>query len=129
MQTIVLPDVEIPQDFKPRAVFDVHLDCIRVLTRDTSVCEVRIDEFITIFRDNAPLPGSPTYVGFSLKGVNHLLNEFGFDLHASYKLADIMDAIVRNRPASTMAVLLDLISIGEEIKQCELDFSDTLEIA
>ncbi len=119
MQTIVLPEVEIPNDFKPHAIFDVHLDCIRVLTCDTSVCEVRVDESITMFRDNNPLPGSSDYVGFALKGVNHLMNELGLSEDHAYTLAEIVDAIVEHRPASTMAIVLSLYGdkLNEEVKQ------------
>lgn len=123
MQTINLPEVEVPVDFKPCASFDAHLDCIRVLTRDTSVCEMRLDESFSVFLDNMPVPGGATYVGFSVKGVNHMLNEFGLDTSASYKLADVLDAIVQHRPASMMRVMLDLLSIEDEVKECELSFS------
>ena len=122
MENITLPDVTIPDDFKPSASFDAHLDCIRVLTRDTSVCEMRLDESFSVFRDNMPLPGGARYVGFSVKGVNHMLNEFGLDASASYKLADVLDAIVQHRPASMMRVMLDLLSIEDEVKDCELSF-------
>lgn len=124
MNTITLPSVKMPKDFKPCASFDAHLDCIRVMTRDTSVCEMRLDESFSVFRDNMPLPGGAKYVGFSVKGVNHMLNEFGFDTSVSYKLADVLDAIVQHRPASMMRVMLDLLSIEEEVKECELSFAD-----
>jgi hypothetical protein len=130
MQTIELPDVQIPEDFKPHAIFDVHLDCIRVLTRDTSVCEVRVDEFITMFRDNSPLPSGSQYVGFSLKGINHLMNEVGLSEDHSYTLAEIVDAIVKHRPASTMAIVLDLYagSLNDDVRQSSVNFSQQREL-
>ena len=129
MQTIILPDVEMPQDFKPCASFDAHLDCIRVVTRDTSICEMRLDESFSVFRDNMPMPGGAKYVGFSVKGVNHMLNEFGLDTSASYRLADVLDAIVQHRHASMMRVMLDLLSLEEEVKDCQLNFEAVSEAA
>ncbi|MEL7211046.1 MAG: hypothetical protein AAGK92_00195 [Pseudomonadota bacterium] len=129
MQSFELPEGQIPQDFRPHAIFDVHLDCIRVLTRDTSFCEIRVDPFITVFRDNSPLPGGSHYVGFALKGINHLLNELGLDINASYTLADIVDAIVRHRPASTMAIVLDLYksNLADDVRESTVDLSTLRE--
>lgn len=109
MNLIALPHVEIPQEFTPCAVFDVHLDCIRVLVRDVSVCEVRVDPNLTVFRENFYSGFGSPYVGFTLKGVNHLLHEIGLGGKEAYRLSEIVDAIVRERPATVMAVVLDLI--------------------
>lgn len=109
--TILLPEVEMNPAFVPHAVFDVHLDCIRVLIRDASVTEVRIDEDLTVYRDNFPVNFGSEYVGFTLKGVNHLLHELGMEFDRAYKVSEILDAIVKQRPASTMAVILDLIKV------------------
>jgi hypothetical protein len=118
---IDLPDVEIPDAFKPCAVFDVHLDCIRVLVRDVSVCEVRIDESLTVYRENFPSGFGRPYVGFALKGVNHLLYGLGLEEREAVRLSEILDAIVNQRPATVMAVVLDLIRepLGD-IGDCEI---------
>ncbi|SRR6266446_1531766 len=59
--------------FKPVAYFDEELDCVRVIIRDCSVTEVRINEHLTIAEDNYPTNPADRYVGFTVKGVRHFL--------------------------------------------------------
>lgn len=54
--------------FKPRADYFEDMDCIRVVLRDCSICEYRINPFLTIWHDNDP-NSDPSPVGFALKGV------------------------------------------------------------
>lgn len=126
-QTINLPEVDFPVGFQPCAVFDVHLDCIRVLTRNASVREVRIDADLTVFRENFPSGFGSSIVGFSLKGVNHLMHELGFDSGRAYKLSELLDAIVKKRPTTTMSVILELIRdpLGE-VAETEITFTESL---
>jgi hypothetical protein len=57
-------------DFRPFAVFDAPLDCIRVGWRDCSVTEIRINDLLTVLEANYPsVPGASEIVGFSIKGV------------------------------------------------------------
>ena len=123
--TILLPEAEMIPAFVPHAVFDVHLDCIRVLIRDASVTEIRCDEYVTVYRDNFPTDFSSEYVGFTLKGVNHLLHELGMEFDRSYKVSEILDAIVKQRPASLMAVIFGLIKVPlAAAADCEVRISD-----
>src|SRR5262245_32036706 len=38
--------------FKPFVIFDERLDCIRVVARDCSVTEIRINTLLTVLEDN-----------------------------------------------------------------------------
>ena len=60
-------------DFRPCAYFDDRLDCIRVVIKDCSVLETRINPVLTLLEDNyyAESKGSPRYVGFTIKGASH----------------------------------------------------------
>jgi hypothetical protein len=82
------------QEFRPFAVFDQPLDCIRVITRDCSVTEIRIDDFLTVLEANYPVSGSDEYVGFTIKGVAHLCESHGIPASGPWKLADFLDAIL-----------------------------------
>ncbi|MDD9715823.1 hypothetical protein PVW48_03660 [Dinoroseobacter sp. PD6] len=107
-QTNELVGLEIP-DFQPVAYFDKHMDCIRVLTHDRSVCEVRIDDTFTLHRCNHRSDTDPKYVGFTIKGVRHLFSEIGLPQEGVYRLADIVDRIVKTMPGSAVAAITDLI--------------------
>jgi hypothetical protein len=51
----------------------------------------------------------PEYVGFSIKGVRHLVSEIGLPLEGVYRLADLISRIVNHRPGSAMSELLRII--------------------
>lgn len=95
------------KEFRPFAHYDQFLDCIRVYTHDRSVTEQRIDESITLFRCNHATKFDPKYVGFSLKGVSHALNEIGLPMNRAYKLAELIDKIVKGRPSFVNYALLE----------------------
>lgn len=58
--------------FRPCAVFDEQLDCVRVNWRDCSQVEERINQWLTLCYDNYP-DGQTRLVGFNLKGVAHAM--------------------------------------------------------
>ena len=60
--------------FKPVAYYDEQLDCVRIIVRDCSVTEKRINEFLTIAEDNYPATVADRYVGFTVKGVRHFIS-------------------------------------------------------
>jgi hypothetical protein len=107
--TISLPEGAELMKFVPVAYYDKHMDCIRVLTLNRSVTEHRIDEFFTVCECNHRGPCDPQYVGFTIKGVRHLFNEIGIPLDGVYRLTDLINRIIKHRPASAMAELLRLI--------------------
>src|SRR5437667_8827373 len=79
-------------EFRPFAVFDEPLDCIRVVLRDCSATEVRIDGLLTVLEANYPLvEGQSEIVGFTIKGVAHLCETQGISPSAPWTLADFLD--------------------------------------
>lgn len=106
---ITLPDGVALEEFRPVAYFDKHMDCIRVLTHDRSVTEHRINEFYTLHELNDPGRLDPKYVGFTIKGVRALFAEVGLSLDHSYKLAEVIDRLVKYKPGSVMSETLSLI--------------------
>lgn len=96
--------------FTPVAYFDKYMDCIRVITHDRSVTEHRINEFFTILENNNPSSFDPAYVGFTIKGVNQLFNSVGLSHDHVYKLADLIDLIVKHRPGSVLSETMRLVA-------------------
>jgi len=82
--------------FRAFALFDEALDCIRVVTRDCSVNEIRVDELLTLLEANHPSAGKPELVGFTIKGIAHICETQGISPDAPWRLADFLDAIVAN---------------------------------
>lgn len=84
------------RDFHPFAVFDEPLDCIRVVWRDCSVTETRINDLLTVHEANYPtVAGTSEIVGFSIKGVAYICEENKISSSTPWKLADFLDAVVR----------------------------------
>lgn len=106
---VTLPEDISIEEFRPVAYYDKHMDCIRVHTHDRSVTEHRIDGFFTIHECNHRGPHDPLYVGFTIKGVHHLFKQIGLPLDRVYKLADLIDRIVKYQPGSMMSETLKLI--------------------
>ena len=107
--TVTLPEGVSIEDFRPVAYYDKHMDSIRVFTHDRSVTEHRIDGIFTVHECNYRGPLDPVYVGFTIKGVRHLFNEVGLPLNRVYKLAELIDKLVRYKPGSMMSETLKLI--------------------
>jgi hypothetical protein len=89
--------------FAPCAYFDKSLDCIRVVIADTSVVEVRLNEFFTIHR--AAHPGGPQYVGFTIKGVVNLFDRVGLPRDRVLALVEILDAIAKKMPHESLKIV------------------------
>lgn len=111
--------------FVPVAFYDKHMDCIRVLTHDRSVTEVRVDGTFTLHRCNHRSAMDPKYVGFTLKGVRHIFDEVGLPHDGVLTLANIMDAIVKHSPGSSVAAVADLIFAENKIMgDISIDMAD-----
>ena len=82
-------------NFRPFAVFDELLDCIRVVTRDCSVTEIRINDLLTVLEADYPVSGQPEYVGFTIKGIAHLCKSHDIPAEGPWRIADFLDAIVK----------------------------------
>lgn len=122
---VMLPERITFGEFVPVAYYDKHMDCIRVVTHDRSVTEHRLDGFFAIHECNHPEPFDPQYVGFTIKGIRHLFSQVGLPLDGVYKLAELIDRLVRHQPGSTMSEMLRLIykDYGATA-DLEVDFKD-----
>lgn len=98
-------------DFRPCAFFDVRLDCIRVIARDCSVLETRINETLTVLEDNYYQESAQKqYVGFTIKGARHFCNEHGFDLSAPINVSALLDAVLKAFPGLTVEFFVNAIA-------------------
>src|SRR5688572_25199898 len=77
--------------FRPFVIFDEHLDCIRVVTRDCSMTETRVNELLTILEDNYPDRPEAKYVGFTIKGARHFCLDRGLKAEGPIRLAELLD--------------------------------------
>ena len=103
---ITLPGGIVIQKFVPVAFYESYMDCIRVMTADRSITEERINDELTLYRTNHASPFDPMHCGFCLKGIRHILDELGMAPGVELKLAQIIDAIVKANPQSTVARIL-----------------------
>ena len=110
--------------FKPCAFLDDRLDCIRVIARDCSVLEERINDRLTVLIDNYPIEGKK-YVGFTVKGARHFCQENGLSL-STLKLTQVADALLRAFPDATVMMFVDFIakSLIEDYKIDQVEISD-----
>ena len=112
-------------EFRPCAFFDDRLDCVRVIARDCSVYEERVNDRLTVLVDNYhERPGRKKYVGFTIKGARHFCQEHGLHLGTSVKMTELLDAVLASSPEPVVMFFVDLIArpLVEEEK------IDTVEI-
>ncbi len=93
--------------FKPLAYYDEQLDCIRVLTKDCSVFETRIDEYFTILDSNHPKNGDKL-VGFTIKGVAHLFRQIDVEIGQITNVTDLLDKIAKSMPSAVSVIATGL---------------------
>lgn len=94
-------------EFRPFAMFDESLDCIRVVTRDCSVTETRISDLITVLEDNYPASPRQRFVGFTIKGARHFCRQEGLDIRIPVKVTDILDRILKTSPEAIVRLAID----------------------
>jgi hypothetical protein len=100
-----------PEKFRPCAFFDDRLDCIRVIARDCSVLETRINKFITVLEDNyCEESGEKRYVGFTVKGARHFCQEHAFDLSTPIEMTALLDAILDSFPEVAVELFINAIA-------------------
>jgi hypothetical protein len=99
-------------EFRPCAFFDDRLDCIRIIARDCSVLEERINEGITVLVDNYyPGPGRKRrYVGFTIKGARHFCQEHRLSLTSPIKMTELLDAIMASFPDEVVQMFVDFVA-------------------
>jgi hypothetical protein len=102
---------EAPGQFRPGAFFDDRLDCIRVITKDCSVLETRINTSLTVLEDNyADGSGASPYVGFTIKGARHFCHENGISLDAPIQMSALLDAILKAFPGPMVEMFVNAIA-------------------
>jgi hypothetical protein len=95
------------KEFRPCAFFDRRLDCIRVFTRDCSITEERINDWLTVLVDNYPPPGVNRFVGFTIKGVRHFCREFGLQQSGPIRVSALLDALVASSPDAIVELVVN----------------------
>jgi hypothetical protein len=99
---------DMPGSFRPGAFFDERLDCIRVIAKDCSFLETRINENLTVLEDNYAKDSDPTpYVGFTIKGARHFCSENGFSLNAPIQISALLDAVLKSFPGVLVEVFVN----------------------
>ena len=96
--------------FRPCAFFDQRLDCIRVVVRDCSILETRINKYLTLLEDNYEVSGENRYVGFTIKGARHFCQEHGFDLSTPVDISKLLDSIVAIFPEPAVELSVRLVA-------------------
>jgi hypothetical protein len=96
--------------FRPCAFFDDRLDCIRVITKDCSVLEERINDRVTILLDLYSFQGNKECVGFTLKGAYHLCQQHGWDPSRPIKMSEFLDAILASVPEKAVKVFIEYVA-------------------
>jgi hypothetical protein len=112
--------------FRPFAYHDKHLDAIRVQVMDCSICEERLDRFLTIYHANYPFGSDATsggvqIVGFAIKGISHLFDTLGLKRHGVIKIAELLDAMVKRFPAASTKLALEVFGAWPESKPKEVE--------
>jgi hypothetical protein len=120
-----------PPEFRPCAFFDDRLDCIRVIARDCSVLEERINSRVTVLLDNYyPGPGRKEFVGFTIKGARHFCKQHGWDLSTSIRMTELLDALVASFPQLVVEWFVNIVAKPlvqeEKIEQVEVPGTHTL---
>lgn len=112
--------------FRPCAYFDDRLDCIRVIARDCSILETRINPTLTVLEDNYYREsGKKQYVGFTLKGARHFCRERNIDLSAPIDISLLLDAILAAFPGLAVEFFVNGIAkpLVQEEKINKVDVS------
>ena len=114
------------KEFRRCAMFDAPLDCIRVIRRDCSVTEIRVNRYLTVLQDNHPASEAEKYVGFTVKGAKHFCKTHDFDLNAPVRLVKLLDEIVARSPELAVRLVVDCIAkpaVGVDDSHDGLDLS------
>jgi hypothetical protein len=106
--------------FRPAAFFDDRLDCIRVVTRDCSVTEMRVSDLITILEMTHPPQVKNKCVGFTVKGARHFCNKYGFTLSAPLKISALLDALMQSAPSLVVETIIERI-VKPLVEEAHLD--------
>jgi len=115
--------------FKQRAYYDQHLDCIRVVIRECSFCEHRLTAIMTVLEDNYPEPGQQPFVGFEIKGVEHLFESLQLPLEGVLPFIELFEKMAELHGEELTATVLEpyqgLLKILKEI-ELKVDFAEAI---
>jgi len=118
-----------PSPFKQRAYYDKHLDCIRVVIRECSLCEHRLTAIMTVLEDNYPEPGQQPFVGFVIKGVEHLFESLQLPLEGVLPFIELFDRMAALHGAELTATVLEpyqgLLQVLKDI-ELNVDFAEAM---
>jgi hypothetical protein len=118
-----------PTRFRSCAFFDDRLDCIRVIARDCSVLETRVNQFITILEDNYYAESEDRqYVGFTVKGARYFCKQHNLDLSYPIEMSALLDAILASSPEVAIQLFVNAIArpLVKEEKIKRVDVSGAL---
>jgi len=111
--------------FRPFALFDEPLDCIRVAWRDCSTTEIRVNDLLTVLEANYPaVKGASEIVGFSIKGVAHICETHNIPASAPWRLADFIDAVLNGSAPREQVFVKNIVK--REVEQRHLDEVDKM---
>jgi hypothetical protein len=96
--------------FRPCAFFDSRLDCIRVIAKDCSVTETRVNPLLTVLEANYPDVAGRKCVGFTIKGARHFCKEHALDLSTPIKISDLLDAVLKAMPDVIVEAFVDHVA-------------------
>jgi hypothetical protein len=99
-------------EFRPCAFFDDRLDCIRVVAKDCSILETRINPSLTVLEDNyfGESKDGKQYVGFAIKGARYFCSEHGFDLNTPIEVSALLDAVLKAFPDMAVELFVNGIA-------------------
>lgn len=113
------------EGFKPVAYYDENLDCVRVLVRDCSITETRINENLTLLEDNYPEKRQARYVGFTIKGAKHFCIKNGLTTAGPITVSEILTAMVDHNPEIVVDIAVSIaLPILEESDIDKIEFSE-----
>ncbi len=95
--------------FRPCAFFDDRLDCIRVIARECSVVETRVNGLLTILEANYPR-GDRECAGFTIKGARYFCQKYGLSLATPIKISDLLDAVLQAAPDVVVRTIIDHVA-------------------
>ena len=110
LSTLVEASPTPPGEFRPCAVYDELLDCIRVVSRDCSATEIRIDNLITVVEENYPVTGARKYVGFTIKGAKYFCQSNGLSLSGPIRLTELLDKVLASSSSPAVRLFVDLLA-------------------
>lgn len=97
-------------EFRPCAYLDDALDCIRILTRDCSVTETRVNPLLTVLEATYPELTGRKCVGFTIKGARHFCQQQGLSMDTAITMSMLLDAVIAACPDTVVEAFIDHVA-------------------